>query len=152
MMIDRRTLLKLTPAVLLVLAAPSLAFQRGRTAIQVHKTPWCGCCSSWVAHLRANGFQPVVAEHESLDPIAQRLGVPDRLRSCHTAQVGGYFIEGHVPAADIMRLLAQRPAALGLAVPGMPVGSPGMEQGGRRQPYQTLLVGRGGATRVFAQH
>ena len=78
--------------------------------------------------------------------------MPDGLRACHTAEVGGYFVEGHVPAADIRRLLAERPAARGIAVPGMPAGSPGMEAGGRRQPYQTMLVERSGAARSFARH
>lgn len=152
MQIDRRAFIGSAPMALLGFAAPALAIQRGRTAIRVHKTPWCGCCGGWVEHLRANGFQPSVVEHQDLTPVARRLGVPDSLRSCHSAEVGGYFIEGHVPAADIRRLLAERPQALGLAVPGMPIGSPGMEQDGRRQPYRTMLVLRGGAVRAFARH
>lgn len=152
MQIDRRAFIGFAPLALLGLAAPALAFQRGGTPIRVHKTPWCGCCDGWVDHLRANGFQPSVIEHQDLTPIARRLGIPDAMRSCHSAELGGYFIEGHVPAADIRRLLTERPAALGIAVPGMPVGSPGMEQGGRRQPYRTMLVLRGGGVRVFARH
>ena len=153
MMINRRSVLAGIPIGLAALASPAAAVQAGRaTPIRVHKTPWCGCCGDWVQHLRANGFQPIVAEHDDLAPIARRLGVPDRLRSCHTAEIGGYFLEGHVPAADIRRLLSQRSPALDLSVAGMPAGAPGMEQGGRRQPYQTILVLRGGAMRVFAQH
>ena len=122
------------------------------TTIDVVKSPYCGCCSQWVEYLRANGFTVRVTETEDLDPVAHRHGVPDNLRSCHTATVEGYALEGHVPAADIRRLLAERPQAAGLAVPGMPIGSPGMEQGNRRQPYSTILVRRDGARQLFAQH
>lgn len=148
----RRSFLALIPAIGLTLSIPARALQSRGMPIRVHKTPWCGCCDGWVAHLRRSGFQPTVVEHQDLTPIARRLGVPDALRSCHTAEVGGYFVEGHVPAADIRRLLAERPAARGIAVPGMPAGSPGMEQGGRRQAYQTMLVDRSGAARMFARH
>ena len=149
---NRRTMLRCGALVALAYTTPALALQARGTPIRVHKTPWCGCCGAWVGHLRANGFQPTVVEHQDLTPVARRLGVPDAMRSCHTAEVGRYFVEGHVPAADIRRLLAQRPAALGIAVPGMPVGSPGMEQGGRRQPFQTMLISRGAAPRLFARH
>jgi len=152
MTMTRRSVLTLIPAIGFTLSMPAPALQSRGTPIRVHKTPWCGCCGGWVEHLRRSGFQPTVVEHQDLTPIARRLGVPDRLRSCHSAEIGGYFVEGHVPAADIRRLLAERPRALGIAVPGMPAGSPGMEQGGRRQAYQTMLVERGGATRVFARH
>jgi hypothetical protein len=121
-------------------------------AIQVVKTPSCGCCTGWVAHLRRAGFQVRVTDVADVTPTARRLGVPDDLRSCHTASVGGYAIEGHVPAADILRLLRQRPAAAGLAVPGMPMGSPGMEAGGRGEPYRVILFTRAGRRTVFARH
>jgi len=120
--------------------------------IQVVKSPSCGCCSLWVAHLRRAGFHVRVADVADVGPTARRLGVPDDLRSCHTASVGGYAIEGHVPAGDIVRLLRERPAAAGLAVPGMPMGSPGMDQGGRREPYRTILFTRAGRRSVFASH
>lgn len=120
--------------------------------VQVVKSPSCGCCSLWVAHLRRAGFQVRVADVADVTPTARRLGVPDDLRSCHTASVGGYAIEGHVPAGDIVRLLRERPAAAGLAVPGMPMGSPGMDQGGRREPYRTILFTRAGRRSVFASH
>lgn len=153
MPVDRRRFLIAIPLALASFAAPAAALQGGRrVTVRVHKTPWCGCCAAWVQHLRASGFETSVAEHQDLTPVANRLGVPPSLRSCHTAEVGGYFIEGHVQAADIRRLLRERPAARGLAVPGMPLGSPGMEQEGRRQPYRTMLVGRNGATVVWAQH
>jgi hypothetical protein len=121
-------------------------------AIHVVKTPTCGCCNGWVAHLRRAGFQVRVTDVADVTPTARRLGVPDDLRSCHTASVGGYAIEGHVPAGDILRLLRQRPAAAGLAVPGMPMGSPGMEGSGRREAYQTILFTRAGRRTAFAQH
>lgn len=109
--------------------------------VTVHKTPWCGCCSNWVEHLRESGFRVRVQAHEDLAPIRAELGVPARLMSCHTASVGGYAVEGHVPAAEIRRLLEARPEAVGLSVPGMPVGSPGMESGSRTQPYRVILFG-----------
>jgi len=120
--------------------------------IEVVKSPYCGCCGHWVDYLRAEGFEVRVVEAEDVTPAARALGVPDDLRSCHTASIDGYAVEGHVPAADIRRLLAERPDAAGIAVPGMPVGSPGMEQGDRRQRYATILFRRDGGRRIFAQH
>jgi hypothetical protein len=105
-----------------------------------------------VDHLRAAGFEVSVEMMDDVTPVATRLGVPEELRSCHTGEVGGYFVEGHVPAADVERLLKERPQAAGIAVPGMPIGSPGMEMGSRRDPFQTLLVDRAGAVSVFAEH
>ena len=122
--------------------------------LQVWKDPNCGCCQDWVKHLQASGFLVQVIDAGNV-AARKRLGMPDALGSCHTARVGGYVIEGHVPAADILRLLREKPDALGLAVPGMPIGSPGMdgpEYKGRRDPYDVLLVSRGGATRVFQSH
>jgi len=122
--------------------------------LQVWKDPNCGCCGDWVKHLQSNGFLVQVIDTGNV-AARKRLGMPDALGSCHTARVGGYVIEGHVPAADILRLLREKPDALGLAVPGMPIGSPGMdgpEYKGRRDPYDVLLVSRGGATRVFQSH
>lgn len=121
-------------------------------AITVHKTPWCGCCGNWVEHMRASGFEVTVREHEDLSPVRTRLDVPRALGSCHTAEVDGYAIEGHVPASDIRRLLEERPAGVrGLAVPGMPAGSPGMEMGGRKDPFDVVAFGQKG-TRVFQSH
>lgn len=122
-------------------------------ALTVHRTPTCGCCASWVAHMRAAGFTARVVEHQDLAPVRARLGVPDALAACHTGEIGGYAIEGHVPAADVVRLLDLRPNAVGLSVPGMPLGSPGMEVPGRAaEPFETLLIGRDGRARVFARH
>ena len=123
-------------------------------AVEVWKDTSCGCCKDWVAHMQDNGF--AVTVHESgNNAVRSRLGLPQELGSCHTALVGGYLIEGHVPAGDVRKLLAQKPKALGLAVPGMPVGSPGMDgavYGGRRDPYDVLLVARDGNTRVFSSY
>lgn len=119
----------------------------------VHKSATCGCCKVWAQHLRNAGFPVVVSNTDDLTPVKQRLGVPPRAGSCHTAEVRAYFIEGHVPAADIARLLRERPDAKGLAVPGMPRGSPGMEAPPQDvQPYDVLLVARDGSTTVFAHH
>ena len=121
--------------------------------VDVYRSPSCGCCLKWVAHLREAGFAVHVHERDDMQAIKQRLGVPDTAQSCHTAQVGSYFVEGHVPAADIKRLLADKPKARGIAVPGMPLGSPGMEvPDGTVQPYDVQLVGRDGATRVYSRH
>ncbi len=119
--------------------------------ITVYKSPWCGCCGNWVTHLRQAGFSVAVEEREDMDPVKTRFGVPASLESCHTAIVDEYIVEGHVPAADIARLLSERPAARGLAVPGMPAGSPGMEQGGARDPYQVILFGDSGRS-VYSSH
>ena len=121
-------------------------------AITVYKDPSCGCCTKWVSHLQANGFAPEVHDRSDMDTLKDSLGVPTALRSCHTAVAGRYVIEGHVPAADIRRLLAERPKARGLAVPGMPMGAPGMEQGGRRDPYDVLLVLADGTTSRYASY
>jgi hypothetical protein len=126
--------------------------QAAAATIDVVKTPWCGCCTAWIEHLRSEGLEVRVTETEDLTPVARKLGVPDDLRSCHSASIGGYAIEGHVPAADIKRLLKEKPIAAGLAVPGMPVGSPGMEQGAAKQPYAVILFNRSGKRRVFARH
>lgn len=123
------------------------------TALAVYKTPICACCTAWVDHMRAAGFEARIIELPSLRSIRSSQGVPETLASCHTALIGGYVLEGHVPAGDVRRLLAERPEAVGLAVPAMPLGSPGMESpDGQREPYETLLILEGGGTRVFARH
>jgi hypothetical protein len=116
----------------------------------VHKSPTCGCCGLWVEHMQQAGFSVEVIETEDLAPVKERLGVPYGKGSCHTAEVDGYVIEGHVPAEDIRRLLAERPKARGLVLPGMPLGSPGMETpDGRVQPYTVELVADDGSTSAF---
>lgn len=119
----------------------------------VHHTPGCGCCEVWIAHARGAGFAVDVREADDIHAVKERLGVPYGKGSCHTVEVGGYFVEGHVPLGDVKRLLAQRPKAKGLTVPGMPAGSPGMEMpDGRVQPYAVELVALDGSTSVFARH
>ena len=122
--------------------------------IQVLKTPTCGCCTAWVEHVRRAGFA-VEAENVDQDALyafKDRLQIAPELAGCHTAVVGDYFIEGHVPASDIERLLAERPSARGLTVPGMPMSSPGMGGPGAGDTFDTLLVGSDGSTSVFASH
>jgi len=130
----------------LALAQPSTARE-----IHVYKDPNCGCCSAWIAHLEADGFAVASEDRSDMAAVKDRLEVPRSMRSCHTAVIGDYVIEGHVPAADIRRLLAVRPDALGLAVPGMPIGSPGMEMGNRQDSYKTWLI-RPDGEQVFADH
>jgi hypothetical protein len=125
----------------------------GPTIVTVYKDPSCGCCTKWVAHLRASGFAPIANDRTDMDTLKESLGVPAGLRSCHTAVLGKYVIEGHVPAADMKRLLSMAPkGVLGLAVPGMPAGSPGMEMTGRGDRYDVLSFDTSGATHVFTTH
>jgi len=147
----RRQLTALLP---LAVLAPAARAAAGRPAIEVWKDPSCGCCKDWVAHLKANDFQ--VKTHDTGNSAArERLGMPNRYGACHTAEVEGYAIEGHVPGREIDRLLKERPAAIGLSVPGMPRGSPGMDgpaNGNQRDPYDVLLVQRDGSARVFQSY
>ena len=119
--------------------------------IDVYKSEYCGCCEEWVKHLEANGIKTRVANVANPSDYRERGGIPDALGSCHTGMVGGYAIEGHVPASEIKRLLAEKPKAKGLAVPAMPLGSPGME-GSRKDPYDVLLVQAGGRTSVYKHY
>lgn len=134
-------------------AAACAQTPRPSSDLAVYKSPTCGCCGAWVEHMTGAGFQARITESADPASIRRSHGLPDSLASCHTAVIGGYVLEGHVPAEDVRRLLAERPNALGLAVPAMPLGSPGMEApDGRREAFETLLVMTGGATRVFARH
>lgn len=138
---SRRKFLKLTAVGLIPLGighfAPS-AFAETHV-LKVYKSPSCGCCGAWVHHMRGAGFRVVATDITDLRPIKHKLGVFPELRSCHSAVIDGYVIEGHVPAREVVHLLRDHPKAIGLAVPGMPVGSPGMEQGSRRDPFQVIL-------------
>lgn len=119
----------------------------------VYKTASCGCCGVWADHLKAAGFPVEIRDTDDMHPVKQRLGVPAGKASCHTAEIGGYVVEGHIPASDIKRLLKEQPTARGLVLPGMPAGSPGMEMpDGYVQPYTVELVLADGSTQPFAQH
>jgi hypothetical protein len=143
--------LQIRSLLLLLLVAAGTAGAQSATQIEVFKSPYCGCCEKWVEHMKRNGFTVSAHNVNDVPAVRKNLGMPDRLGSCHTAKVGGYVIEGHVPAADVQRLLKEKPKAIGLAAPGMPQGSPGMETTAP-VPYETLLVQTGGSTHVFARH
>jgi hypothetical protein len=129
-------------------------FAQELETIEVFKTATCGCCHDWIAHLQDAGFAVAAQdlEYVALAELKQTAGVPDALVSCHTGRIAGYVIEGHVPAADIRRLLVERPDAIGLSVPGMPIGSPGMGPEDQREAYDVILIGRDGAANVFASY
>jgi len=132
--------------------SPALPAIAAGPQVSVFKNPSCGCCTEWVEHMKANGFSVSVTEVSDTSGPRKLAGVPERFGSCHTARVGGYALEGHVPAADVHRLLKERPDAVGLAVPGMPIGSPGMEvPGGHKDRYEVLLIDRKGGTRVWSR-
>jgi hypothetical protein len=149
-----RMLGTLTSGAVLGVLLPRLAGAEGTPAtLTVYKDPSCGCCKKWVEHLRANGFAPVVQDRKDMDALKTSLGVPVALRSCHTAVSGKFLIEGHVPAADLKKLLFTAPkGVLGLAVPGMPNGSPGMETSGLSDRYDVLAFSADGKSHVFASH
>ena len=133
------------------LAGSNLGFAQTSGTVDMYKSAYCGCCGKWAEHMTQAGFTVKAHEVEDVPAVRKKLGMPDKLGSCHTAKVGNYLLEGHVPAADVKRLLKEKPKALGLAVPGMPAGSPGMDVP-NSPPYHTLLVQKDGATRVFANH
>jgi len=135
-----------------VLASRAEAAPAG-PAIAIYKAWGCSCCEGWISHMTRAGFRPTVTTVEDLSPMFRRHGVPFELSSCHMGLTGGYVTVGHVPAADVTRLLRERPKAIGLSVPGMPDGSPGMERAdGVRDAYNTLIILPGGKSRVFARH
>ncbi|HET9011502.1 MAG TPA: DUF411 domain-containing protein [Gemmatimonadaceae bacterium] len=156
--VTRRELLaslagSITAALALTTLLPATARGDGTPKITVYKDPSCGCCTKWVEHLRAAGFSPAVQDRSDMDELKDSLGVPARLRSCHTAVAGKYVIEGHVPAADIKRLTMRAPKGIvGVAVPDMPAGAPGMEMPGRRDRYDVIAFFANGTTSVFARH
>jgi hypothetical protein len=136
----------------LSLVAPVLLADAGLPEVALYKNPACSCCGGWMEHMRNAGFDRLQS-HAVMDISATRraLGMPEAYASCHTAKIGQYLLEGHVPAEDIKRLLREHPDAIGLAVPGMPMGSPGME-GGKTETYDTLLILKDGSARVFQRH
>lgn len=154
---NRRRFFKSAGALAALSALPIVPAMRAFAAppgpeVQVFKSPTCGCCGSWVEHMRGAGFTVKVTEVDDTTAARKRLGLPDRYGSCHTATVGGYVLEGHVPAAEVKRLLAAKPKAIGLTVPGMPPSAPGMDVPGRKDPYQVLLVDASGQSTVFANY
>lgn len=132
-----------------VLAQPPLVKE---SLVKVYKSPTCGCCGDWVSHLEQNHFKVEAINTDNMQAIKEQAGIPPGKGSCHTAHVDGYVVEGHVPARDIQRLLDEKPDARGLTVPGMPVGSPGMEMGDRKDPYKVLLIKHDGSTEVFSEY
>ncbi|NKE67470.1 DUF411 domain-containing protein [Ramlibacter sp. RBP-2] len=131
-------------------AAPAAALP----PVEVWKEPTCGCCKDWIAHMEANGFK-VFVNTGGTQAAKQRLGIPQDMGSCHTAKVGGYALEGHVPAKDIKRLLKEKPNAVGLAAPGMPIGSPGMDTpayNGKKNPYNVMLIAKNGKHTVYQKY
>jgi hypothetical protein len=140
-------------AMAILFTTPAFA-ETSAPSIEVWKSATCQCCGKWVSHLEANGFavKTNAADAGALKAIKRQAGIGEKLSACHTAKIDGYVIEGHVPASDIKRLVAERPDAIGLTVPGMPSGSPGMEQGGKAEPFDVLLIKKDGTTEVFASH
>jgi hypothetical protein len=140
---------------LAVVAISSSAFAQTRAAakphLAVYKSPTCGCCGKWIEYMRSKGFTATTTDLADVAPIKIKNQVPARLQSCHTSLVGGYVIEGHVPAEDVRRLLKERPAIVGLAAPGMPAGSPGMDVPSS-PPYEVLAFDKDGRTTVYATH
>lgn len=136
---------------LMITGMVSAASAQQSKIVELYKSPYCGCCGAWGDHMKAAGFQIKEYNIEDLAPVKAKYGVADDLQSCHTAIIDGHVIEGHVPAQDIEKLLAEGGEKSGLAVPGMPVGSPGMEQGGMSEPYQVIRFSKTERS-VFAQH
>ncbi len=140
-------------AVFLAFSCSAGASAQTAKVVEVWKDPFCGCCAKWIDQMKSAGFEMRVHDTQSLDAIKTRHGVPHRLRSCHTAKVDGYIVEGHVPIADVQRLLNQKPKVIGISVPGMPIGSPGMEvASGETEPYEVLTFDKNRRTTVFAKH
>ena len=149
----RRSVLRLALSGAAALSAPWLAYAHNSFGhIAVWKTPDCECCKAWVTHLQKSGFEVVVTDVKDTAPIRLKLGMPEKLGSCHTATLGDYVLEGHVPAREIRQLLREKPNALGLAVPGMPIGSPGMDMGNARDAYNVMLVLHDGSSRVYKSY
>lgn len=148
----RRELLQLAFAVpAVVLNAPATTASTLPTVV-AYRNPGCGCCEKWTEHMKSAGFDVSMQDDPDLVARKTKLGVPDQLAGCHTALIGPYVIEGHVPPDDVIRFLAQKPQALGLAVPGMPVGSPGMEMGNSTEPYEVMMFKIDGSTSTFATY
>jgi hypothetical protein len=146
-------LLKLILAAFLLFPPTQQAAASDPQTVEIWKDPSCGCCQAWADHLKAAGFDVSIHESDDMNGVKAMNRVPSELASCHTAKTGGYVIEGHVPAADIMRLLKEKPKVHGLAVPGMPLGSPGMEMpDGETEAYDVMSFDEGGNAAVWSSH
>ena len=143
--------LRLLSVVIATVLSSASVWAQTLPTVDIYKSPTCECCGKWIEHMRKNGFKVDVHEVSDIPAARKSLGMPDKLGSCHTSKIGNYVVEGHVPASDIQRLLKEKPKALGLAVPSMPPGAPGMDIP-NAPPYETLLVQADGTTRVFAKH
>lgn len=150
--LSRRTLMLAGGALLLLPGRASRSAAAALPAIKAFRNPGCGCCEIWAEHMRRAGFSITVVDDPELTGRRARLGVPEEISGCHTAVIGDYVIEGHVPPEDILSFLAVRPNARGLAVPGMPMGSPGMEMGRTANPYDVLIFTADGSSKVYASH
>lgn len=149
----RGFLLSISFVFIFLLCGPVLAVDETLPEMKVYKSASCGCCVKWIEHLEARGFKVEAVDMRSMAEVKRSLGIQSALASCHTGIIGDYVIEGHVPAADILRLLKEKPAIKGLSVPKMPLGSPGMEQeDGRKEPYEVLTFDETGKTAVWAKH
>jgi hypothetical protein len=148
MVLDRRLLIASAAALL-----ATGAHAQAKPAVTIYKTASCGCCEGWIKHMRVAGYAAKVVVVEDISVLSAKKGVPFQYSSCHMGEAGGYVLLGHIPPADVARLLREKPKAIGLSVPGMPFGSPGMESPtGEKEAYETLLLLPGGKTRVFARH
>jgi hypothetical protein len=136
---------------LIALLGSAPVWAQSAATVDIYKSPTCDCCGKWIAHMQKAGFKVEIHEVDNIPASRKKLGMPDKLGSCHTSKVGNYVVEGHVPAQDIQRLLKEKPKALGLAIPSMPPGVPGMDIP-NSPPYETLLVQADGSTSVFAKH
>jgi hypothetical protein len=154
-LLTRRGWLAVAGGAALALAARPLAAlapeQKGKLpTMTVYKSPTCRCCGKWIDHMKAQGFTLDVKDMDDVSPVKRTMGIPEDMWSCHTGVVGKYAVEGHVPADVVKKLLAEKPKAIGIAVPGMPVGSPGMESGSRKDKYDVMLVRAGAKPKVYA--
>jgi hypothetical protein len=149
---NRRELLGGTAAWLAILSGWQAQAAAPLPEVHVFKSPTCGCCGAWIDHMKAAGFPVRVTEVNDTTAARSQLGMPERYGSCHSASVAGYVLEGHVPAAEVKRLLKARPTAIGLAVPGMPPSAPGMDVPGRKDPYQVMLIDGAGQSSVYANY
>ena len=152
----KRDIKYLVPAFLVLIVSVFISLNIGvknshAEEIVVYKSPTCGCCKKWVSHLKKSGFDVVAKDYNDMNPIKKRFGVKRKFQSCHTAKVGKYFIEGHVSASDIKRLLKEKPDIKGLSAPGMPMGSPGME-GHRKDKYNVIAIDKNNNATVYSQH